>query len=171
MGNEMAKCRKRVIKYCKGIGLDLGCGNFKIVSDAIGIDNHPQALGADIHLDLSKEHSLRIFADNSMDYVFSSHLLEDFESTLPILREWCRVVKPGGYLILYLPHGDLYPKAGTPEANPSHKVDLYPDPLVTELLWQNFTIISNEIFNNYKRWIANEYSFQIVAQKKVIYES
>jgi ubiquinone/menaquinone biosynthesis C-methylase UbiE len=53
-----------------------------------------------------------------MDFVYSAHLLEhvqDFESAL---REWWRVIKPGGYLVLYLPHKKFYPNIGVPGSNP-----------------------------------------------------
>ena len=34
---ETDNCRNRLLKYCDGQGLDLGCGNVKIKIDAIGI--------------------------------------------------------------------------------------------------------------------------------------
>ena len=44
--------------------------------------------------------------------MFSSHLLEHFpkKDVAGILREWMRVVRIGGNLILYLPDEDQYPK-------------------------------------------------------------
>ena len=35
---ETDHCRNRLLKYCKGQGLDLGCGMTKIRPNAIGID-------------------------------------------------------------------------------------------------------------------------------------
>ena len=37
------------------------------------------------------------FADESLDFLYSSHLLEDFENCEKVLREWLRVLRPGGY--------------------------------------------------------------------------
>jgi ubiquinone/menaquinone biosynthesis C-methylase UbiE len=62
---------------------------------------HPQHLSGDAR-------SLTWFADRSLDFVYSSHVLEDFEDTSAVLAEWVRVLKPGGRLILYLPDERLY---------------------------------------------------------------
>lgn len=42
-------------------------------------------------------------ADGAYDFVLSSHCLEHTANPLPALREWCRVVRPGGHLLLILP--------------------------------------------------------------------
>jgi SAM-dependent methyltransferase len=49
---------------------------------------------------------LRDLAKNSYDLVISSHTLEHCANPLAVLREWARVCKPDGYLILVLPHRD-----------------------------------------------------------------
>jgi SAM-dependent methyltransferase len=43
-------------------------------------------------------------ADNSVDFVISSHVIEHFPDPIKALREWYRVVKPGGYLYIIAPH-------------------------------------------------------------------
>lgn len=48
------------------------------------------------------------FADGVLDFVYSSHLLEDFEDTETPLREWLRVLKPGGRLVLFCPDEQVY---------------------------------------------------------------
>ena len=120
-GYESRKCRYRILEYTHGIGLDLGCGHEKInPATAIGIDAGGNA--ANINIDLSKPDALKIFSDEYFDYVFSSHLLEDFYDTETALREWWRVIKPGGHLILYLPHKYFYPDfKDDPGVNPNHK--------------------------------------------------
>jgi len=49
---------------------------------------------------------LSMIEDNSVDILFAAHLLEHmghwYEIT-GILKEWCRVVKPGGYAEIYMP--------------------------------------------------------------------
>ena len=42
--------------------------------------------------------------DNSVDFVVSSHVIEHFPDPIKALREWYRVVKPGGYLYIIAPH-------------------------------------------------------------------
>jgi ubiquinone/menaquinone biosynthesis C-methylase UbiE len=61
---------------------------------------------------------------NSFDYVYSSHLIEDFEDTLQGLNEFIRILKPGGNLILVFPDQKKYEevckKTGQP-LNQYHK--------------------------------------------------
>lgn len=45
-------------------------------------------------------------ADNSVDAVLSSHVIEHFWNPLTALREWYRVCKPGGYIFIICPHKD-----------------------------------------------------------------
>ena len=149
-GNETSKVKDRVAKYCVGLGLDLGCGNVKVSDDAIGVDYEKFAEAASVIIDLSKENALRMFSNESMDFVFSSHLLEDFPNTKETLTEWCRVIKPGGYLILYVPDKSIYPKHGTRGASPYHKVDLGIDDIENILCnFGGWKIISAVVHNEY----------------------
>ena len=158
-GYEAKKCRYRVVSYCRGLGLDLGCGDEKIVPTALGIDFASNK--AELRLDLSSPNALGLFATGSLDYIFSSHTLEDLWDTEGTLKEWWRVIKAGGYLILYGPDKDYYPNIGQPGANPRHKHDLY---------WQDVWKII-EKFGNSKLILASrhneedEYSWQLVCQK------
>jgi SAM-dependent methyltransferase len=46
------------------------------------------------------------FPDMSLDYVLSSHVLEHFYDPVGAIREWLRVVRPGGYVFMVVPHRD-----------------------------------------------------------------
>lgn len=46
------------------------------------------------------------FKDSTLDYVLSSHVIEHFFDPVKALREWNRVVKPGGYIFIIAPHRD-----------------------------------------------------------------
>jgi SAM-dependent methyltransferase len=46
------------------------------------------------------------FRDNSLDYVLSSHVVEHFYDPVKALREWHRVIRPGGYIFIIAPHMD-----------------------------------------------------------------
>ena len=48
------------------------------------------------------------FFDNSQDAVFSSHCLEHVDDPINTIREWFRVVKVTGFLVLVVPHQYLY---------------------------------------------------------------
>jgi SAM-dependent methyltransferase len=44
--------------------------------------------------------------DDSYDAVLASHVLEHIANPLGALKEWARVVRPGGYVLLIVPHRD-----------------------------------------------------------------
>jgi SAM-dependent methyltransferase len=107
-----SKVRHLVIEYCKGKGCDVGFGGDKIKKDQCdGIDyEHPYAYTGKEQVDIpcivGKE-PIPV-ADNSYDYVYSSHLIEDFENTTAVLADFVRILKPGGNLVLVFPDQPLY---------------------------------------------------------------
>ncbi|KAI1709427.1 methyltransferase domain-containing protein [Ditylenchus destructor] len=44
------------------------------------------------------------FPDESQDFVISSHVIEHFYDPIKTIKEWLRVVKPGGYVYIIAPH-------------------------------------------------------------------
>lgn len=43
-------------------------------------------------------------ADNSVDFVINSHVIEHVYDPIKTIKEWIRVVKPGGYVYIIAPH-------------------------------------------------------------------
>lgn len=160
-GFESDKIAAFTIPYTRGRGLDIGCGQRKVWPNAIGVDNghHFGQGAAEI---VSEATDLSVFADNSLDFVFSSHNLEHIVDTQAALKEWWRVIKPGGHLVLYLPHKDFYPNIGQPGSNPDHKHDFLPVDVVEHMK----KIGSWELVENEERNQSNEYSFFQVYRKK-----
>ena len=137
VSDETTMLRPFLAQYCEGRGADLGCGCAKIVDSAIGVEftfydqpEQAELYDGENYFGHDLNHGLPMFKDGELDYIYSSHVLEDFPDPEVKLIEWCRVIKPGGRLILVLPHGDWYPKAGTPEANGSHKMDWWENTLI-----------------------------------------
>lgn len=150
--SETAKIRERVIPYCKGEGLDLGCGDEKITSNVIGVDLR-KLTNVDIVGDAT---DLYMFEDNQFDYVYSSHFLEHLYDPVKALIEWRRVLKHNGYLILYLPHMDHYK-----EYNPEHLQELTQELVLEWLkLAGDFDIVINEMDVG-----ENKYSFLLILRK------
>lgn len=136
--SETAKHRAMVWRYCQGNGVDLGSSGDPVVPWAIQVelpeeDYHRYNTtrpAAEIHwrgsaIDLP-------FKDGTLDFVHASHLLEDFEDWTPVLAEWDRVLKPGGFLIIAVPdHGRFRAyvqrgrEAGYDCDNLSHKHESY----------------------------------------------
>jgi SAM-dependent methyltransferase len=127
-----------VIQYTRGTGVDIGCGLNKIHSAAVGIDmrlgnkDFGYAYGANIMYRSEKPYlELPWFADESLDFVFSSHCLEHIVDPVKSVNEMRRALKKGGYLIIILPDDRYYPHVGEKGANPDHKMDYSPERLVT----------------------------------------
>ena len=84
--------------------LNLGCGD-KILPGYINVDVVESRRGfkPDVLCDL---HRLTPFEDNSVDEILSVHVVEHFWrwEVLGVLKEWVRVLKPGGAMILECPN-------------------------------------------------------------------
>lgn len=65
------------------------------------IFNRDNPAGRTIICDAS---DLSILGDNSYDFVLSSHSLEHIANPIRALKEWQRLIRPGGTLILVLPN-------------------------------------------------------------------
>ncbi|MFM9847217.1 MAG: methyltransferase domain-containing protein [Hyphomicrobiaceae bacterium] len=61
-------------------------------------------------------------ADNTFDFVHSSHCLEHLHDPAEGLRNWLRIVRPGGHVIFTVPDEDLYEQGVFPSThNRDHK--------------------------------------------------
>ena len=108
--------------------LHLGCGSKKLVGYIhVDLADYP-------HIDHKHDvKSLPMFGDDSIDLIYASHTLEYFDrccltkdnsyEALDVLKEWRRILKPGGILRLavpdfekliavYMAYKDLEPKRG-----------------------------------------------------------
>lgn len=60
--------------------------------------------------------------DSTFDFVHSSHCLEHLHDPEEGLRNWLRIVKPGGYIVAMVPDEDLYEQGVFPSTfNTDHK--------------------------------------------------
>lgn len=118
MGNETKKSFERRLKngdfnrFFNGHGVDIGCGKDPVKENSI---KHDKIFGKDA-LDLSE------YEAQTFDYVYSSHCLEHIQDTQGALKEWWRVLKKGGHLIVVVPEWTLYEKRHFPSKfNTDHK--------------------------------------------------
>jgi len=175
---ETMKARSRREKknffnlYCNGNGLDIGYGGDTLTKDCEGFD-----------IEDGDAHYIKKVINNKYDYVYSSHLLEHLDDPVVALKNWWKVLKKDGYLILYVPDRDLYEKKKTLPSRFSldHKhyftldKDEQPNTLGLVTLIKNninhFRIISAEIcsegFTIVDPYIHSngEYSIEIILQK------
>jgi len=60
--------------------------------------------------------------DASLDFAHASHCLEHLQDPFAAVRNWLRVLKPGGHLIVTVPDEDLYEQGVFPSTyNDDHK--------------------------------------------------
>jgi len=164
-GNESGKILWELVPYTRGRGLDLGCGPSKAFPHFIGVDDctDTQLFGVQMKPDVvCNVEKLDVFGSASMDFVFSSHCLEHIEDYKKALKEWWRVVKPGGHLCLYLPHKDFYPNIGTEGSNPDHKHDFMPGDIVDAMR----EVGGWDLLRDESRNQDREYSFFQVYKKR-----
>ena len=106
-------------------GVDVGCGTKRIDERILSIDAQIDWQYA--HAQLVWDcRDLDLFGDNKLDFIFSSHVLEDFENIEGVFFNWWRKLKRDGLMLLLLPdiQGGRYPGAGKPGSNPSHKTNV-----------------------------------------------
>jgi SAM-dependent methyltransferase len=86
------------------VRLNLGCGD-KILAGYINVDVVESRAGRrpDVICDL---HDLSVFESNYADEILAVHVVEHFWQweVIDILKEWVRVLKPGGKMILECPN-------------------------------------------------------------------
>lgn len=90
--------------------IELGCGPIKTVERAIGIDRVPrgaiiphlngQKSIADIVADVSETLPLE---DGSQDVLIARHILEHCPMEIKTLKEWARVLRQGGKMVIAVP--------------------------------------------------------------------
>lgn len=65
---------------------------------------------------------LETVEDGTYDFLFSSHCLEHLKDPFEGIRNWLRVIKPGGHLVVAVPDEDLYEQGEFPSTfNTDHK--------------------------------------------------
>jgi SAM-dependent methyltransferase len=165
---ETERFRDILSPYCVGNGIDLGYGGDPIIVSAITMDlpnpyskgKHPINLKGDAS-------SLYWFKDDVLDYVYSSHLLEDFDDKFPILKEWIRVIRHGGVVVLLLPDEQKYRNYClriNARRNKNHKDPDFCMAKVIEILGR----LNVEIVKEYPSLVCNDgtdYSFAVIGRK------
>ncbi len=170
---ETAKYRDLTVPHCQGLGVDIGSQGDPVVPWAWNIDlslseflyynsNNPPRGPIQIpcHADAIP------IGDASLDFVYSSHLLEDFADWNPILKEWVRLLKPGGKLIILIPERELWCAAcaaGQPP-NDAHRHEGKPGELSNYAEALGLDVIEDRLTNLFE----GDYSILFIATKRKV---
>ena len=107
-------------RYFAGHGIDIGAG-----ADSLGQykEQFPLMLSCrNWDLKDGDAQVLESIADESLDFVHSSHCLEHMRDPFTAMDNWLRVLKPGGHMIVIVPDEDLYEQGIFPSTfNLDHK--------------------------------------------------
>lgn len=76
--------------------------------------NEEMLCGEKMPVDVVAEGDDLPFEGESYDYVISSHVLEHFFDPIGAIKEWLRVIKPGGYVFIIIPKQDAIPTETRP---------------------------------------------------------
>lgn len=122
--SESSKYLALTVPYLVGNGVDIGSGGWPVVPWAIQIEQPSEQFkhytnGRNVPADTEWLGDIcnLPFKDGVLDWVYSSHLIEDFckEDTdlYPInwyrlFREWKRCLKPGGVMVILVPDKELW---------------------------------------------------------------
>ena len=105
--SETSKVRKLVLPYCVGKGCDIGFGGDKVREencDSIDFPSPYTKVGkAKVDIPCDVINNEIPVPDNTYDYVYTSHLIEDFVDTKNGLEKFIRILKNGGNLVLVFP--------------------------------------------------------------------
>jgi SAM-dependent methyltransferase len=160
-------------KYIHEPGIDLGCNvdpvhpNFRKWDQVFGDPDATYLAGV---------------LDESYQTVYASHLLEHLDDPIAALKNWYRVLKKGGHLIVLVPHRDLYEQKKELPSNwaPEHKRYYLPtsnEPPCTAnfqlTLWQAlpegdmvlFRVLDENWQNNLPGHPGGEYSIEAIIRK------
>lgn len=143
--------------------VELGVGAVKTVPRAVGVDMIakgqpiPSLMGApasvaDIVADVTKKMPIK---DSEFDCLIARHILEHTQDTVETLKEWSRIVKKGGRLIIVVPNEE---DGSTIPMNPEHKHSFTPSSLTSLVQLLGMKVL--ETRKNY-----NLISFLLVAEK------
>lgn len=120
MSNETSKCQSLRKKeshfdlYLKGKGIDIGCGEDKLIVEQGTVDAW----------DLNNGDAMLMegIANETYDFVYSSHCLEHTQNVEITLYNWSRILKKDGYLYFVIPEFVLYERMTFPSIfNYDHK--------------------------------------------------
>lgn len=84
-----------------------GCKNVNWTAErTLCTEEEIRLCGEFLPVDIVADATALPFDDASLGYVIACHVIEHVWDTIKALKEWWRVVRPGGYVFLVVPHKD-----------------------------------------------------------------
>lgn len=104
------------------------------------------------------------FKENTVDFVISSHVIEHFYDPVKTIKEWLRVVKPGGYIYIIAPHKERTFDAPRPRTPLAEIIERHERPNPPEInLHPHYSVWITQDFIE----ICDYYGWHVVAAQDV----
>jgi len=151
------------VKRTGEVGISLGSGQ-EIEPFVIGIDHyygdsHP-LYGGEYRPHLTSKCQKLPFNDNVFAFVVASHVFEHMNNPIETFKEWVRILKPDGALILVMP--DAKHENVAQPWDFDHKIFYTPEIFEAIILEPCKGLIETEIIDTLK----NSFSFNYVGRKR-----
>jgi hypothetical protein len=153
---EAQKTLHRFAPFLEGQGLDVGCGYFED-ERMERFDFMPFCVPQYLKDIVTNK------LDKQYDFVFNSFCLNDCDNRETALANMLAMVKPGGYLLMYLPHKEHYPLRGMDEEEIVSLFDSLPD---TEIRSMERHALHDLMEYEELDKELEEYAFSTVVRKK-----
>lgn len=168
---ECDRIRNDIKKYIttEMNGLDIGSNGSPLYIQSISLDLKKECGYGNLVQLKGDARNLHWFRDSVLDYVFSSHCLEDLlpNAKLIALREWIRVTRNNGYIVLYLPNEKKYrrfcEKTGNGR-NLRHKDEDFDMDKMVDIINKNFP---NQLVEVHRKEYE-PYNFLLVYKKRQV---
>ncbi len=99
-----ARTTRKPLRLLRGRGIEIGAHEIPLPGiRPIYVDRFTVFARKRCTVDVVSDAERLPFADNALDYVATSHVLEHLANPVCALIEWYRVVKPGGWIYLVVP--------------------------------------------------------------------
>lgn len=139
--------------FLRGRMLNAGCGkrNINLNTDVVRLDINPDFA---VNLDLVADIHFLPFATNSFDSLLSIAVLEHTKYAWDVVREFNRVLRPGGYAVVAIPF--FQPQHGEPQ----DFVRFTKQGICALMEWGKFKVVDIQGVHSFgytAEWIAREF--------------
>ena len=153
-------------RWCKGKGVEIGASahnpfgldtlNVDIADDGEGRAEQMRMCGRVVTVDVLAPGDDLPFADESQDFVVSSHVLEHFPDPIAALLEWHRVTRPGGTIYMIVPHKERTFDRDRERTSLEHLIIDHEQGTVSESEWGHEHVWITEDVVELVEWMARD---------------
>lgn len=134
-----SKLAHQMLDNLKGVEIGASAQNPFNLKNALNVDytddlttefkeNEKLCTGTCAPVDIVSSGDKLPLEDNSVDFVVSSHVIEHFYDPIKTVQEWLRVVRPGGYVYMIIPHKERTFDRDRPRTTLAELIDRHEHP-------------------------------------------